>query len=68
MVPKVQHLNLAPVHRLLDLSAGPASQKPPFTAGGISLWHWLCINTAMILFSYRGTPEPCQTPLHNKQQ
>lgn len=25
MAPEVQHLNLAPVHRLLDLSAGPAS-------------------------------------------
>lgn len=58
MVSEVQHLNLAPVHRLLDLSAGPASLKLLVTAGGISLWHCLCINTAMILFSYTGTQSP----------
>lgn len=46
----------------------PASMKPLFTAGGISLWHWLFISTAMILFSYIDIPEPCKTPVHNKQQ
>lgn len=79
MVPEVQHLNLAPEPGTcpqafrpvswpcLQHLHPPASLEPLFTAGRISLWHCLCINTAMTATQAPQSPAKPHCKINNSR-